>query len=44
MSPADRLAELKRFINIALNEGDTPRALRLIREQRQIEHATGARA
>jgi hypothetical protein len=37
MTPAERLAEIKVFINIALDHGDTPRALRLIREQREIE-------
>jgi hypothetical protein len=32
-----RLQQIKLLIDAALNAGDTPRALRLIREQRELE-------
>jgi hypothetical protein len=37
MSLQARLQQIKLLIDAAMNAGDTPRALRLIREQREIE-------
>ena len=37
MSLRERLDIIKAYVDLALHEGDTPRALRLIREQREIE-------
>ena len=37
-----RLKHLERLVNIALNSGDTPAALRVVREIRETERQTGA--
>ena len=36
-----RLKHLERLVNIALNSGDTPTALRVVREIRETERHTG---
>ena len=38
-----RIRQLERLVNVALNSGDTPAALRVIREIRATERHTGAR-
>jgi hypothetical protein len=40
---AARIKHLERLVNIALNSGDTPAALRVIREIRKTERHTGAK-
>ena len=38
-----RIQQLQRLVNIALNSGDTPTALRIVREIRETERHTGER-
>jgi hypothetical protein len=38
-----RIQHLQRLVNIALNSGDTPTALRIVREIRETERQTGAK-